>query len=141
MNKLKQCTVMFDFIADPLSDLRWKEIKRGTLNEMLDYVSVNRGILTESIYPEAINMFAENTFRSLPPRFNPMGAEYDPEEDEPTLEAAWPHLQVKLIIFHQGVLTLKFSLFMNFFSVCWSHQILNLNSPRNILIKRLSLNF
>ena len=132
---------MFDFIADPLSDLRWKEIKRGTLNEMLDYVSVNRGILTESIYPEAINMFAENTFRSLPPRFNPMGAEYDPEEDEPTLEAAWPHLQVKLIIFRQGVLTLKFSLFMNFFSVCWSHQILNLNSPRNILIKRLSLNF
>lgn len=132
---------MFDFIADPLSDLRWKEIKRGTLNEMLDYVSVNRGILTEAIYPEAVNMFAENTFRSLPPRFNPMGAEYDPEEDEPTLEAAWPHLQVKLIIFHQGVLTLKFSLFMNFFSVCWSHQILNLNSPRNILIKRLSSNF
>jgi len=94
INKLKQCTVMFDFIADPLSDLRWKEIKRGTLNEMLDYVSVNRGILTESIYPEAVGMFAENTFRSLPPRFNPMGAEYDPEEDEPTLEAAWPHLQL-----------------------------------------------
>ena len=99
MNKLKQCTVMFDFIADPLSDLRWKEIKRGTLNEMLDYVSVNRGILTEAIYPEAVNMFAENTFRSLPPRFNPMGAEYDPEEDEPTLEAAWPHLQVQFTVF------------------------------------------
>ena len=25
---------------------------------------------------------------------NPTGAEFDPEEDEPTLEAAWPHLQV-----------------------------------------------
>ena len=23
-------------------------------------------------------------------------AEFDPEEDEPTLEAAWPHLQVKI---------------------------------------------
>ena len=23
-----------------------------------------------------------------------MGAEFDPEEDEPTLEAAWPHLQL-----------------------------------------------
>ena len=22
------------------------------------------------------------------------GAEFDPEEDEPTLEAAWPHLQL-----------------------------------------------
>lgn len=23
-----------------------------------------------------------------------IGAEFDPEEDEPTLEAAWPHLQL-----------------------------------------------
>ena len=39
-------------------------------------------------------MFAQNTFRYLPPSTNPNGAEFDPEEDEPTLEAAWPHLQV-----------------------------------------------
>ena len=39
-------------------------------------------------------MFSINTFRSLPPSTNPMGAEFDPEEDEPTLEAAWPHLQL-----------------------------------------------
>ena len=35
-------------------------------------------------------------FRTLPPSSNPTGAEFDPEEDEPTLEAAWPHLQVRL---------------------------------------------
>lgn len=69
-------------------------MKRGALNEMVDYVSVNRGVITENIFPEAVNMFAVNTFRSLPPSTNPMGAEFDPEEDEPTLEAAWPHLQV-----------------------------------------------
>lgn len=34
-------------------------------------------------------------FRTLPPSSNPTGAEFDPEEDEPTLEAAWPHLQVR----------------------------------------------
>ena len=34
----------------------------------------------------AVNMFSINTFRSLPPSTNPMGAEFDPEEDEPTLE-------------------------------------------------------
>jgi len=39
-------------------------------------------------------MFAVNTFRTLPPPSNPNGAEFDPEEDEPNLEAAWPHLQV-----------------------------------------------
>lgn len=32
-----------------------------------------------------------NIFRTLPPSENP---EFDPEEDEPTLEASWPHLQV-----------------------------------------------
>jgi len=35
-------------------------------------------------------------FRTLPPSSNPTGAEFDPEEDEPTLEAAWPHLQVRV---------------------------------------------
>lgn len=39
------------------------------------------------------DQFAVNLFRTLPPSQNPSGAEFDPEEDEPTLEAAWPHLQ------------------------------------------------
>ena len=42
-------------------------------------------------------MFSVNLFRTLPPSNNPTGAEFDPEEDEPTLEAAWPHLQVEII--------------------------------------------
>lgn len=37
--------------------------------------------------------FATNLFRTLPPTSNPSGAEFDPEEDEPTLESSWPHLQ------------------------------------------------
>jgi len=92
--KLQQCCVVFDFIADPLSDLKWKEVKRGALDEMVEYVSHNRNVITEPIYPEAIHMFAVNTFRALPPSSNPAGAEFDPEEDEPTLEASWPHIQL-----------------------------------------------
>lgn len=92
--KLQQCCVVFDFVTDPLSDLKWKEIKRGALNEMVEYVTHNRGVITEAIYPEAVHMFAVNTFRSLPPSSNPAGAEFDPEEDEPTLEASWPHIQL-----------------------------------------------
>lgn len=38
--------------------------------------------------------FAVNAFRTLPPNSNPSGAEFDPEEDEPTLETSWPHLQI-----------------------------------------------
>lgn len=32
-----------------------------------------------------------NILRTLPP---PERVEYDPEEDDPALEASWPHLQV-----------------------------------------------
>lgn len=37
-----------------------------------------------------------NIFRVLPPSDN---SEFDPEEDEPTLEVSWPHLQVIKRIF------------------------------------------
>ena len=43
---------------------------------------------------QIVIMFSVNLFRTLPPSSNPNGAEFDPEEDEPTLEAAWPHLQL-----------------------------------------------
>lgn len=94
IQKLRQCCTIFDFAVDPLSDLKWKEIKRAALNELVDFVTHQRGVITEAIYPEAVHMFARNLFRTLPPPTNPHGAEYDPEEDEPTLEAAWPHLQL-----------------------------------------------
>lgn len=94
VKKLQQCGVVFDFVTDPLSDLKWKEVKRAALNELVDYVTHQRGVITEPIYPESVHMFGINMFRTLPPPSNPSGAEFDPEEDEPTLEAAWPHLQL-----------------------------------------------
>lgn len=51
------------------------------------------------ILGEITRMFATNVFRTLPPSSNPNGAEFDPEEDEPTLEAAWPHLQLVYELF------------------------------------------
>ena len=40
-----------------------------------------------------ITQFATNLFRTIPPQVNPVGDAFDPEEDEPVLELAWPHLQ------------------------------------------------
>ncbi|KAI3364200.1 hypothetical protein L3Q82_011014 [Scortum barcoo] len=140
--KLQQCCMLFDFL-DSVTDLKSKEIKRATLNELVDYVSTNRGVLVESAYPEITDMHLENKlymqspkqqqqpfipqglnrtetwvelkqrsaprepgvcatdgllkeistniFRTLPPSDNP---DFDPEEDEPTLEASWPHIQL-----------------------------------------------
>ena len=53
--KLRQCCIIFDFM-DPVADLKGKEIKRATLNELVDYIAAGRGVLTESIYPETIRM-------------------------------------------------------------------------------------
>jgi len=89
IKKLQQCCVVFDFM-DPVADLKSKEIKRACLNELVDYITATRNVLTEPAYPEIVRMIACNIFRTLPPSENP---DFDPEEDEPTLEASWPHLQ------------------------------------------------
>lgn len=47
--------MLFDFL-DSVTDLKSKEIKRATLNELVDYVSTNRGVLVESAYPEITDM-------------------------------------------------------------------------------------
>lgn len=93
LQKLRQCSVTFDF-NDASSELKAKEIKRHTLQELLEYINNTRGILTEPIYAEIANMFAINLFRTIPPQVNPTGDAFDPEEDEPVLELAWPHLQI-----------------------------------------------
>lgn len=56
IQKIRQCCVLFDFVSDPLSDLKWKEVKRMALNEMVEYVTTHHDVITEVIYPEAVNM-------------------------------------------------------------------------------------
>lgn len=54
-------------------------------------------VICESINSDTSNFLffclqiSSNIFRTLPPSDNP---DFDPEEDEPTLEASWPHIQV-----------------------------------------------
>lgn len=55
LRKLRQCCVGFDFL-DPVADLKGKEMKRSTLNELVDYITAGRGVLTEPVYPEIIRM-------------------------------------------------------------------------------------
>lgn len=54
VQKLRQCCVIFEFNLDPLSDLKYKEVKRAALNELVEYISHNRGVITEPVYPEAV---------------------------------------------------------------------------------------
>ncbi|CAK5264240.1 unnamed protein product, partial [Mycena citricolor] len=93
VKKLHQCRVLFDF-NDASADLQGKQVKAQALHELLDYVSTQRGVITENLYSEVVGMFSANLFRSIPPPVNPTGDAFDPEEDEPVLELAWPHLQI-----------------------------------------------
>lgn len=92
-----------------------KELKRVTLLELVDYVNSAGGqkvrrsccclgcaagtvaytghmlqIFTDTVIPDIIRMISMNMFRALPPQ----NEEFDPDEDEPSLEPSWPHLQV-----------------------------------------------
>ncbi|GMF44328.1 unnamed protein product [Phytophthora fragariaefolia] len=71
---------------------RGKDLKRQTLLELVDYVNNPGGqkIFTETLMPDIMSMVSVNICRALPPQTE----DFDPEEDEPVLEASWPHLQV-----------------------------------------------
>lgn len=89
--KLQLCCCIFDF-EDQEADTKGKEIKRETLVEIAEYVNTPAGqkIFTEPLMPDIVEMVKQNLFRALPPQTE----DFDPEEDEPAMEASWPHLQV-----------------------------------------------
>lgn len=70
IQKLRQCCVLFDFVSDPLSDLKWKEVKRAALSEMVEYITHNRNVITEPIYPEVVHMVSDLTRGTILSFFN-----------------------------------------------------------------------
>jgi serine/threonine-protein phosphatase 2A regulatory subunit B' len=58
VRKLHQCAVLFDF-NDASAELKGKQIKAATLAEMLEYITTQRGVITEQIYPEVITMVGD----------------------------------------------------------------------------------
>lgn len=91
IEKVNQCKVMFDF-SDPSADIEGKEMKRMVLAELVHFISTNYIVLTEQMYACVIEMFSRNLFRPIPPPVNPVGDLFDPDEDEPVNEVAWPHM-------------------------------------------------
>lgn len=65
IKKLHQCAVVFDF-NDANAELKGKQIKTQTLHEMLEYITTQRGVITENIYPEVVKMVRRNRPFDLP---------------------------------------------------------------------------
>lgn len=90
------CCCSCDF-SDTLKMPREKEIKRQTLLELVDYIQSGSSKVNETMQGELIKMISVNIFRCLPPAYHensstPEGA--DPDEEEPSLDPSWPHLQL-----------------------------------------------
>ena len=89
--KLVLCETRFDFNNPMTEEQRAAaEVKRNTLNELVEFVSspTSQKFFTESMLPRVISMVEANVFRALPPADD----DYNPEEDAPLFEPAWPHL-------------------------------------------------
>lgn len=94
IKKLHLCAFTFDF-TDQSKNVREKEVKRQTLLELADYINQKDGAkFTESVAEDVIFMLNNNLFRALPATKSHDQDNLDPDEEEPTLEPAWPHLQV-----------------------------------------------
>ncbi|CAN8312142.1 unnamed protein product [Cochlearia groenlandica] len=95
LRKLGLCCVVFDF-SDPTKNVKEKEIKRQTLLELVDYVASANGKFSENVIQEAVRMVSVNMFRTLnpQPRENKVIDALDLEEEEPSMDLAWPHLQL-----------------------------------------------
>jgi len=91
IRKLRLCCIHVDF-TDITADVKAKEIKRIQLLELVEYISSTKNVFNEQTFPEIIEMVRCNLFRTLAPS-NAGSNSYEPEEDEPALEPAWPHLQ------------------------------------------------
>lgn len=125
--KVDQCNIMFDF-NDPSFDIQGKEIKRYSLQELIEFIVTNRFTYTNEMYAHMVNMFKVNLFRAIPPPVNPVGDIYDPDEDEPVNELAWPHMQ------------LLYEVFLRFIeSPDFNHQIAKQYIDQNFILKLLEL--
>lgn len=93
IKKLRLCSVIFDYRIESASENLGKEMKRQILLELVDHVTTNKGWFSEKILAEILGMVSSNLFRALSPSIYLNGG-FDPDEDEPTLDPTWPHLQI-----------------------------------------------
>ncbi|KAG8375514.1 hypothetical protein BUALT_Bualt10G0107700 [Buddleja alternifolia] len=95
ISKLSLCCVVFDF-TDPAKNIQEKELKRATLLELHDFVTQNHPKFSEPAILACCKMCSINLFRVFPPNSrssNIISGEND-NDDEPTFDPAWSHLQI-----------------------------------------------
>ncbi|XP_075522535.1 serine/threonine protein phosphatase 2A 57 kDa regulatory subunit B' kappa isoform-like [Primulina tabacum] len=95
ISKVSLCCVAFDF-TDPAKSVQEKEIKQATLLELVDFVSQNPPKFSEPAILASCKMCSINFFRAFPPnrRLSNKSSSENDNDDEPTFQPAWSHLQI-----------------------------------------------
>lgn len=97
IRKLRLCSYIFKFEDTPDTPqvAKDKEVKRATLLELVNYLTVYKPVLSEPELVEIFSMLSFNLFRPFQrSTLEQFGMGYSPDEDEPHSEPTWPHLQV-----------------------------------------------
>lgn len=92
--KLKACHRIADF-SETKKDTELKEQKKECLIEIIDVLDEPEAadyIVKERVLESAMQMISANLFRTFSNKNNKKASSVDPDEDEPHLEEAWPHL-------------------------------------------------
>ncbi|KAF7232988.1 hypothetical protein EG68_09182 [Paragonimus skrjabini miyazakii] len=97
IKKAEMCCILFNF-EEPSLQVKSKEIKRLTLNEMAEFISMHQNFLTEPIYAGLVELLQTNAFRVFVPTNKTAtdefgGGEVEDAEDI-NYEVSWPHLQL-----------------------------------------------
>jgi serine/threonine-protein phosphatase 2A regulatory subunit B' len=98
LEKLEFCAHNFGAMDDRGGEFHaegtLRDAKKVQLMEIIDHINTTKGVFNTETYGPIIRMISRNLFRGI--NRNSASARspnYDPEEEEPVLEAAWPHLQ------------------------------------------------
>lgn len=98
IQKLKFCAVIFNFNNE--TEVAEKAAKREALDELSDFIDEVPSIDAQ-LWEALVATVAANLFRALPSPRN--GENFDPSEDEPSLDHAWPHLELVYELFLRSV--------------------------------------
>ncbi|OMJ27854.1 Serine/threonine-protein phosphatase 2A 56 kDa regulatory subunit delta isoform [Smittium culicis] len=96
--KVDHCSIVVDF-SNENTFAELKNAKRHALEQIIDYIGKYHIPKNEALYSQIINMVSSNIFRNISSQSGINGEPFDPEEDEPLLEPAWPHLELVYIFF------------------------------------------
>ncbi|KAK3028088.1 hypothetical protein RJ639_039379 [Escallonia herrerae] len=91
--KLNLCCSLYDF-SDPDKHTSEKDLKLRILMELVDFLASDSAKFSESTISAMCKMCANNLFRDFPPKYPSHYSRGESEDEEPSFDPAWSHLQL-----------------------------------------------